>query len=520
MNRWAGLGLLLILLGALALRSPHLGLRPMHNDEAVNAIKIQELLETGRYAYDPNEHHGPTLYYATLPFVWLSGARDDTQIRESSLRAVCVFFGLVLIALLWLIRDGLTVPGTLAAAALTALSPAMVFYSRYFIHEMLLVGFTLLVIAAGWRYSRTRHPGWAIAGGAGLGLMYATKETFVIAVAALAGAWALCALWARRTNDADWSLRSWWNGKHAAVALGAAVLVALLFFTSFFTNASGPIDSLRTYVPWLKRAGGESPHIHPWWFYLERLAFFQAKRGPVWSEGAIILLAMVGASAAFRRPGRAGVNVPLMRFLACYTVLLTAAYSAISYKTPWCLLGFWHGMILLAGAGAAILICALRQRALQAGLALVFLGAAAHLGWQAWRASFPFASDRRNPYVYAQTVPDVLRLTEKVRGLAGVHPDGTRMLIKVMAPDSDYWPLPWYLREFKQVGWWAGIPADPYAPVMIVGSQWKAALDDRSNRDWLMVGYFELRPGTFLELYVQFDLWEKYVQTLPQGTGE
>lgn len=520
MNRWAGLGLLLIILGALALRSPQLGLRPMHNDEAVNAIKIQELLETGRYAYDPNEHHGPTLYYATFPFVWFSGARDGTRISEASLRAVCVFFGLVLIVLLWLMADGLRVSGALAAAALTAVSPAMVFYSRYFIHEMLLVCFTLLVIAAGWRYSRTRHIGWAILGGAGLGLMYATKETFVIAAAALVGAWALCALWARRTNDPEWNLRSWWNWKHAAAAFGAAALVALLFFTSFFTNASGPLDSLRTYVPWLKRAGGESPHIHPWWFYLERLAFFQAKRGPVWSEGAIILLAMVGASVGLMRSGRAGVSVPLVRFLACYTVLLTAAYSIISYKTPWCFLGFLHGMILLAGVGVAVLMQAIRQRTLQALAAIVFVAAVAHLGWQAWRASFPFAADRRNPYVYAQTVPDVFRLADKVRALASVHADGTRMLIKVMAPDSDYWPLPWYLREFRQVGWWGVVPADPYAPVMIVGSQWKAALDERSNRDWLMVGYFELRPGTFLELYVKFDLWEKYVQTLPQGTDE
>ncbi|HEX2974040.1 MAG TPA: hypothetical protein VHP11_17035, partial [Tepidisphaeraceae bacterium] len=43
-------------------------------------------------------------------------------------------------------------------------------------------------------------------------------------------------------------------------------------------------------------------------------------------------------------------------FLASYTVLLTAAYSAVPYKTPWCLLGFLHGMILLAAVGAVALI--------------------------------------------------------------------------------------------------------------------------------------------------------------------
>jgi hypothetical protein len=29
--------------------------------------------------------------------------------------------------------------------------------------------------------------------------------------------------------------------------------------------------------------------------------------------------------------------------LAFYTLILLALYSAIPYKTPWCLLGFLHG---------------------------------------------------------------------------------------------------------------------------------------------------------------------------------
>ncbi len=32
-----------------------------------------------------------------------------------------------------------------------------------------------------------------------------------------------------------------------------------------------------------------------------------------------------------------------------------------------------------------------------------------------------------------------------------------------------------------------------------------------------MAGYFELRPKTFLELYVNFDLWMKYVESQPRA---
>jgi uncharacterized protein (TIGR03663 family) len=520
MNRWVGLGLLLITAGALALRCPHLALRPMHNDEAVNADKIKGLWGQGHYRYDPNEHHGPTLYYATLPFVWLSGARDYDHLTEVALRAVAVFFGAALILLLWLLRDGLGRAPTLIAAGLTAISPAMVFYSRYFIHEMLLVCFTMLIIVAGWRYSRKPGLGWAALGGVGLGLTYATKETFVLAVAALAGALALTMAWNRWVDKRPEGSRSYWSTKHALVALSVALAVSLVFFTSFFTNASGPIDSLRTYVPWLKRAGGDSPHIHPWDFYIERLAWFKEGKGPVWCEGLILLLAGVGAMAAFWRSSLTSTNPSLARFLVFYTVLLTAAYSAISYKTPWCLLGFLHGMILLAGIGAMVLVRLGRWRALQLAVSILLLAGGAQLGWQAWRASYVYAADRRNPYVYAQTLPDSLKLVQKIEDLAKVHTDGHQMLVKVMARDSDYWPLPWYLRDFKRVGWWGNLPPDPYAPVMIVGARFQAALDEKSDKPWLMVGYFELRPKTFLELYVQFDLWEKYVQTLPRERDE
>ena len=46
----------------------------MHNDEAVNAIKFGKLWEGSGYKYDPNEHHGPSLYYATVALAKLTVA--------------------------------------------------------------------------------------------------------------------------------------------------------------------------------------------------------------------------------------------------------------------------------------------------------------------------------------------------------------------------------------------------------------------------------------------------------------
>ena len=95
---------------------------------------------------------------------------------------------------------------SLWAAALITISPAMVFYSRYYIHEMLLVFFTALSFFACWRYAQSgRAWGWALTEGIGLGLpMAATKETFVFAVAALVLSIGTSAAWKRFWGLAPW----------------------------------------------------------------------------------------------------------------------------------------------------------------------------------------------------------------------------------------------------------------------------------------------------------------------------
>jgi uncharacterized protein (TIGR03663 family) len=507
------LGLFIVLLASLSLGLWSCGLRqrPMHNDEAVNGIKFGQLWEGGGYKYDPNEHHGPSLYFATLAVNRLTGApRDFDSFGESRLRLVTVLFGVGLLLLLPLVADGLGRKAAGWAALFTAVSPAMVFYSRYYIHEVLLVFSTFLVLAAGWRYSRSRKPGWAVLAGTGVGVMHATKETFVITLAVLALALLGNYYW-NRWVDATAPPASPRRLRllHLAAAVAVWLGVALLLFSSFFTNPAGPIDSVRTYLPWLHRAEGASPHIHPWYFYLHRLLGFHIAKGPVWSEAAILGLAILGARAAFVRQGLANASASFVRFLALYSFGLCAAYSLIAYKTPWCLMGFWHGMILLAGVGSAWLVERTTRCWLRIGIQVVLLAGAGHLAWQAWLANTVYAADPRNPYVYAQTSPDLLSLVRKVQDLARTDAQGARMVVKVLSPDSDYWPLPWYLRNLKHVGWWDQVPTDPYAPVMIVSAQLHAALDDKQTH--VMIGYFQLRPQVFLELYVDLKLWQVYL---------
>lgn len=520
MNRAGALAVLVAFAAALLLRLPHLDARPLHNDEAVNATKLAELWQHGKYAYNPDEYHGPTLHYLSLPLIWCSGARASQDLTDVVLRLTPVAFGAGLIVLLLLLADGLGDSATGVAALLLAISPAMVFYSRYFIHEMPLTFFSLLTIGAGWRYVQSHAARWAVLAGLGLGLMWATKETFVLNCAAAVPAAGLAWLWRRRerqTSDANPAMANPAQRLvtaqellHAGYALGAALIVWMLFFSSFGTHWKGLSDSVVTYYPWLKRAGGHSPHINPWYFYLERLTWFHPAKGPYWTEGLILLLAGIGTVVSLT-----GKRPALQRFLALYTMLLTLLYSAIAYKTPWCLLGFFLGMILLAAVGAVALVrCTANQRG--RAVIMVLLGVSiAQLTWQSWRASFVYPGDRRNPYVYAQTVPDFANLMARMDGLARVSPRGDSTVVKVVVPENDYWPLPWTLRRFQHVGWYDRLPDDPFAPIIIVDARLNAWLDEKSNKRWLMAGRFELRPRVFLELYVNLDLWKKYVASLP-----
>ena len=515
MNRGLLAGMALLVAVGLGLRAPRLTLRPFHNDEGVGAMNFRRLYVEHDYKYNPDEFHGPTLAYSTLPAAWVQGGGDFNDFTEATYRGVTVAFGVALILLLLLLVPEFGRAQTLWAAAFTALSPAMVFYSRYYIHEMLLVFFTAWTFICSWRYANFARAPWAVAGGLGLGLMYATKETFVLSLAAMTIAIGTSALWGMLRVGGASQFQPRWNRWHIVGSLAVAVVVSALFYSSFFTNAAGPLDALRTYLPWVRRAGGATEHVHPWYFYFQRLLFFHVHGGPVWSEGFIVALALVGLCGALR-----GNNL-LLRVIAFYTVYLTLIYTVLPYKTPWCLLDFYHGMILLAGAGAVMLWQACRPVLLKGALAVILAAGVSHLGWQSWLGNFgadsrgvPYCDSSKNPYVYAQTLPDALRLVGTVEALAHASPQGNRTEMEVMSPES-FWPLPWYFRRFPNVGYWDKIPAQPPAPIMIVSTDLHAAFDEAPGKTHLMAGYFELRPQVFLELYVQTNLWAAYVKTLP-----
>jgi predicted membrane-bound mannosyltransferase len=142
-----------VLFVAALVRLYQLELRPMHHDEGVNGFFLMNLMRTGIFNYDPSNYHGPTLYYFTLPLAKLA---ERFQMLDSwVVRLVPVIFGMATVWLTLSLRRYIGMVGALAAAALLALSPGFVFFSRYFIHEMMFVFFTLGLVVAALRLYET-----------------------------------------------------------------------------------------------------------------------------------------------------------------------------------------------------------------------------------------------------------------------------------------------------------------------------------------------------------------------------
>lgn len=511
---------------ALSLRLPRLRQRPMHGDEAIHADKFGMLLEDRYYQYDPNEYHGPTLNYLTLVPTWLTGAGTYVEVDEFTLRIVPVVMGTCLILLLVPMIRGMGCAAAVCAAVFTAISPAMVYYSRYYIQEMLLVCFTFAVIVSGYRYARSGHIGWALCTGAMLGLMHATKETCVIAYGSMFLALVLVLVMQRR-KGAVTNWREKIKPSHIVAGIVAALIVSALFFSSFLSNPGGIVDSIRTYTVYLGRVGS-SLHVHPWYYYLNLLLYFQFGDGPVWTEALIVLLAVVGFIAVMVKKNRSGADLALLRFIAFYTLIMTVIYSAIPYKTPWCMLGFLHGMILLAGVGAVVLVKLAPNVVPRLLVLCILVEGSGHLIYQAYQSNYQYEADSRNPYVYAHPTPEVFTVVEKIQEYADVHKKGRNMDVEVICPGADYWPLPWYLRDFPNVRWRNRVVNDePSAPIIIASASDDLEVD-LTNKLYNLTPveerqmylymfdkpyYVWLRPQVKLRGFVRKDLWTEWINT-------
>ena len=166
---WELICWLVIILVTIATRFWDLGSRAQHHDESMHSFYSWELYRGKGFVHNPLLH-GPFLYHATAVIYFLFGVSDYTS------RVAPALFGLGIVIAPWFLRKWLGRYGALAAAAMLAISPGFLYFSRFIRHDIPSAGFEILMFIAVIKYLHRRRDLYLYLLAAALALVFSTKE--------------------------------------------------------------------------------------------------------------------------------------------------------------------------------------------------------------------------------------------------------------------------------------------------------------------------------------------------------
>ncbi len=515
---------LLVFAAAVVLHFWALDQRPMHPDETVNAFRFADFLQRGYYDYDPGEFHGPTLHYWTYPFAVVFGCRDIKTLDEVSLRYATAALGILLCGMPFLFWGYLSRRAIFFSAVLLAFSPGLVYYSRYYIHEMLFALFAGAFIACLWRYFAEEKLRWAILTGLFAGLMHATKETCVLVYAAAA----IAIVFSHITDQRKFIRNTKKRILCKLAMLIAAVGISALLYSGFGHDFKGVKESYSTFFISTARALHTPVHTYPWYYYLDLFTWLEFFEKQPWNEDILVVLSALAIVMLF---GARKVSLPcsteMLRFTTCMTLALYVIYSIIPYKTP------WNGVIILYAMAlpSGIMIAWLWQQssAWLRGLLIVMclINPAVQSAW----LNFKIPADPANPYVYAHTGPEILQMNTRIQSMIQAIGDKPDFGIYVIDDTGYYWPWPWYLRQSDKVGYWTEIDRSMLSAAIILAP---LRMEERilsALYEWpppgqksLYMPVFDtplpLRPGVLWQGYIRKIDYDKWLQQHRAGENK
>ncbi len=433
---------LAILVIAIVVRFAFLDLKLFHHDEAIHAWFSYKLLTEGTYMYDP-VYHGPFLYYVTSGMFALFGASDLVG------RILPCIFGCAIIPLIyWIYRMGFLNGKVAAVAALfVAISPQMVYFSRFLRNDVFVIFFSLLLICAllAWMSKEKGRLGYAVLAGVSAALGLCCKENMPIIVIPF-GIFFLYLIWSRKLI-----LPKTWI-RDAIIAVVVFFAIVFTFYTSFWQYPemallAGPM----AIEHWLdmhgqQRLGG------PATFYLGLFVLY---------ELPILLLAIVGIVRFFIKPKKLAADVTseneaepenptkprfsfaslfarppmpetinkereFMRFAIYWLIIACITYAYIGEKVPWLSLHQILPMVFVAAFG----LFAIQKH----WRAVVLILSVIVLSLLMVHVTFT-TSDIDGPIVQVQNSEELRVLMDEIDAAD-----------KVAIMDNKAWPFMWYYR--------------------------------------------------------------------------
>ena len=145
----------------------------MTHDESLHTVYSWQLYDGRAYQHQPMMH-GPLKFILNPIMYFLFGVNDW------SARIQVALFGVAMVAFVWMMRRWLGKTGAFLAAAMFAISPALLYHSRYIRDEVMLCSLLALLVVAMFRYLETRSAKWLIWTAVALGLAFTTMEASFI----------------------------------------------------------------------------------------------------------------------------------------------------------------------------------------------------------------------------------------------------------------------------------------------------------------------------------------------------
>ena len=224
---WVEWGFLVLVALALGMRLWELGGRTMHYDEAIHIYASWKLVHSegllggwpwvfgSDYIHSPWMHGPFQIEFAAFIFR-IFGDSDFTA------RLGYTLFGAALVGLPYFLRDYLGRVGALLAGVMLALSPVLLYFSRFGRNDILMAFWALALLILMWRYLQEGKHRYLYLASAVLAFMFATKETAYIVTLLLGAAVFVMAVP---------QLKSWVLGRTRTSQLAGAAGFLLLLVT-------------------------------------------------------------------------------------------------------------------------------------------------------------------------------------------------------------------------------------------------------------------------------------------------
>ncbi len=357
---WGFLGLVVL---ALAMRMWELGGRTMHYDEAIHVHYSWKLLNSegalggwpwvfGQDYIHAPWMHGPFQIEFTAFVFRIFGDSDFTA------RLPYILFGTALVGLPYFLRDYLGRIGALLAGVMLALSPAMLYFSRFGRNDILMAFWATALLVLMWRYLHEGKHRYLYLAATLLAFMFATKETAYIVTLIFGGMMFVLAL----PHLVPWAL-----GRHSLSQIAGPAGFFLLLFTLTLPqwvpmvclaqdalgltlcNPNEVTDGIVGAPHWGGRSVSFPVYDGAWWFHTLLVALMVG--GLVWlargraiitrvaTHGFAVPLGAVAAVAiAIFRPVD-GVwsfgGAPILDFLLAGVMAGVAVGSLVWRRQPW-----------------------------------------------------------------------------------------------------------------------------------------------------------------------------------------